>query len=60
MSSKEIILIYDKECPACHNYCQLVQIRRTVGELKIIDARENSPVMDEITAQGLDIDQVWC
>lgn len=57
MSSQEIILIYDKECPACNNYCQVVQIRKTVGELKIVDARENSEIMNEITAQGLDIDQ---
>lgn len=57
MSSRDIILIYDKECPACNNYCQVVQIRKTVGELRIIDAREKSEIMDEITAQGLDIDQ---
>ncbi|MDX2464220.1 MAG: DCC1-like thiol-disulfide oxidoreductase family protein [Porticoccus sp.] len=57
MSPKDIILIYDKECPACNNYCQVVQILKSVGELKIMDARENSEIMDEITAQGLDIDQ---
>ena len=43
MSPKDIILIYDKECPACNNYCQVVQILKSVGELKIMD--------------GLDIDQ---
>lgn len=57
MSPREIILIYDKECPVCNSYSRVVQIRKTVGELKIIDARENSDVMNEITAQGLDIDQ---
>lgn len=57
MNTKEILLIYDRECPACNFYCQIIQIRNTVGELKIIDARETSDIMDEITIQGLDIDQ---
>ena len=57
MKREEILLVYDKQCPACDNYCQVVRIRESVGDLKIIDARENSDVMNEITALGLDIDQ---
>ena len=57
MSRPEILLIYDKECPACNAYCQIVRIRESVGDLKIIDAREKSDVLDEITDRGLDIDQ---
>ena len=57
MSREEILLIFDKECPACNNYCQLVRIRNDVGELKIVDAREDGPILQEITDMGLDIDQ---
>jgi predicted DCC family thiol-disulfide oxidoreductase YuxK len=57
MAREEILLVYDKQCPACDYYCQVVRIRETVGELKLMDARESSAVMDEITSQGLDIDQ---
>ncbi len=57
MSREEILLVYDKECPACNNYCQVIRIREDVGDLKIVDARENSQVLDEITEMGLDIDQ---
>ena len=57
MDRPEILLVYDKECPACHLYCEIVRIRESVGELKIVDAREPSDVMDEITRRGLDIDQ---
>lgn len=57
MSRPEILLIYDKECPACNMYCQIVRIRESVGDLKIIDARKKSDVLDEITDRGLDIDQ---
>lgn len=41
----------------CESYCQLVRIRESVGELKIVDARERSEALDEITRRGLDIDQ---
>ncbi len=57
MSEGEILLVYDKECPVCYNYCRFVRIRDSVGKLKLIDARESSEVMDEITSAGLDIDQ---
>ena len=52
----EIVLIYDRECPACDNYCQVVRIRESVGQLRILNAREDSPELSEITAAGLDID----
>jgi predicted DCC family thiol-disulfide oxidoreductase YuxK len=54
---EEILLVYDRECPACNAYCQIVKIRESVGDLRIVDARENSQVLQEITTQGLDIDQ---
>lgn len=57
MNREEILLVYDKECPACDRYCQIVRIRESVGDLKIIDAREDSDVLGEITEQGMDIDQ---
>ena len=57
MSDKEILLVYDKECPACDMYCQLVKIQKNYNELKIIDAREKSDVMEEISAHGFDIDE---
>ncbi len=57
MSREELLLVYDKECPACNNYCQMIRIREDVGDLKIVDARETSEIMDEITKNQLDIDQ---
>lgn len=57
MKREEILLVYDKECPACNNYCQMLRIKDTVGDLKIVNARESSEVMNEITTAGMDIDQ---
>jgi len=57
MSRPEILLVYDRECPACNTYCQIIKIRETIGDLKIIDARKKSEILNEITRTGLDIDQ---
>ncbi|HEX5057621.1 MAG TPA: DCC1-like thiol-disulfide oxidoreductase family protein [Gammaproteobacteria bacterium] len=53
----EILLVYDKECPVCDNYCRVVRIREGVGDLRLVDAREHTEVLREITALGWDIDQ---
>ncbi|MDO3388240.1 DCC1-like thiol-disulfide oxidoreductase family protein [Gilvimarinus sp. SDUM040013] len=57
MSHEEVLLVYGRECPTCNAYCQIVRIRETVGDLRIVDARESSEVLNEITSQGLNIDQ---
>ncbi len=51
------MLVYDKECPACDYYGKLARIRESVGKLILVDAREGGPMIEEITAAGLDIDQ---
>ena len=53
----DIFLVYDKECPACNYYSNLVRIRESVGNLILVDARQPSELMDDITAAKLDIDQ---
>ena len=53
----DILLVYDKQCPACDFYCTLARVRESVGNLVLVDAREDSAVMGEITAAGLDIVQ---
>ena len=50
-------LVYDGECPVCRTYCKYIRMREAVGNLQLVDARQPSAMMDEITAAGLDIDQ---
>ena len=57
MSGREILLVYDKECPVCDAYCRLVRIRESVGDLRLMNARDDTALMADITRQGLDIDQ---
>lgn len=57
MSRPKILLVYDKQCPACDAYCRWVRIDERAGDLQREDARENGAVVQEVTAQGLDVDQ---
>ena len=53
----DVLVVYDKQCPACDYYCNMVRIKESVGRVVLVDARDGGPVMEEITARGLDIDQ---
>lgn len=57
LSSREILLAYDEECPICDAYCHMVRIRDSIGTLKLVNARDAGEAMNEITLRGLDIDQ---
>ena len=52
-----IEVVYDKECPICDFYCQRIDVRESAGELLRVNARDDSEIMTEITALGLDIDE---
>jgi predicted DCC family thiol-disulfide oxidoreductase YuxK len=52
----DIELVYDKQCPVCEFYCKRIDVRQSAGQLLRINARDDSEIMDEITALGLDID----
>jgi len=54
---RDVWLVYDGDCPVCRTWCVRARIQETVGRLHLVDAREPGPLMDEITAAGLDIDQ---
>ncbi|MCH7502286.1 MAG: DUF393 domain-containing protein [Proteobacteria bacterium] len=53
----DILLVYDKECPVCDYYCRKIDVGDLAGRLVLVNAREESEIMTEITALGLDIDE---
>lgn len=58
MASKpDIELLYDRDCPACEFYCRRVDVHESAGRLVRVDARDDSDVLREVTALGLDIDE---
>lgn len=56
-AEQDILVVYDKECPVCDYYCRRIDVAEDRGHMQLVDARENSDVMNEVTALGLDIDE---
>jgi predicted DCC family thiol-disulfide oxidoreductase YuxK len=53
----DVILVYDKQCPVCDYYCMRIRLQKASGNLVLVDAREHSLILDEITQLGWGIDQ---
>jgi predicted DCC family thiol-disulfide oxidoreductase YuxK len=53
---KEIWIIYDGECPFCSRYVLMYQIKRHVERVHLIDARSDHPIVQEIRALKLNLD----
>lgn len=56
-SNRHLRLVYDGECPMCRRYVRWQRIRHDVGELELIDARQDSAARRELTAMGFDLDE---
>lgn len=56
-SKRRLRLVYDGECPICQRYVRWQRIRKEVGELELIDARQESEARRELSAMGIDLDQ---
>ncbi len=50
-------LVYDGECPFCSSYSRLVDVRESIGELILVNARDGGPLVDEITGLGHDLNK---
>ena len=50
-------IIYDGECPFCSHYVKLIHLKKTVGHIRIIDARTNPPELELLKEKNLNINQ---
>lgn len=50
-------ILYDGDCPFCHNYVALLRLREAVGPLRIVNAREGGPEAEYARSAGLDLDE---
>lgn len=53
----KIEILYDDQCPVCRGYCTKVQFKDAAQEITLTDARKPGALIQEVTAQGLDIDE---
>lgn len=54
-SEDDVWVVYDGECPFCSRYVLLYQLRERGQRVHLIDARSSDPIIDEIRARNLDL-----
>jgi predicted DCC family thiol-disulfide oxidoreductase YuxK len=50
-------IVYDGDCPFCSRYVRLVRLREAVGPIRLVNARDGGPLVEEIRRAGLDLDE---
>jgi len=50
-------MIYDGGCPFCSQYVSLIRLKEAIGDIRVIDARNNPPELDLLKEKHLDINQ---
>lgn len=50
-------LVYDGQCPVCANYARFLDVRESVGEFVLVNAREGGPIVDEIRNLPYDLNE---
>ncbi|AOB26184.1 MULTISPECIES: DCC1-like thiol-disulfide oxidoreductase family protein [Bordetella] len=53
---KGVSVIYDGDCPFCANYIRIVRLRKTVGDVQLIDARQDLELAAQMRGLGYDLD----
>ena len=50
-------MVYDGECPFCSRYVSMVRLREAVGTVRLVNAREADPLVDDLKRAGFDLDE---
>ncbi|HSY04841.1 MAG TPA: DCC1-like thiol-disulfide oxidoreductase family protein [Steroidobacteraceae bacterium] len=50
------VLVYDGGCPVCSSYVRYVRIRRSAGQLLLVNARSGGPWVERVLQAGLNLD----
>jgi predicted DCC family thiol-disulfide oxidoreductase YuxK len=51
------VVVYDGECPFCSRYVAMVRLRDAVGKVRLVNARDPDPLVDDLKQSGFDLDQ---
>ena len=49
--------IYDGECPFCNHFAELLEIKSKITNIKILDGRRNSTLIESLLEKGYDLDK---
>ena len=54
---KKMKIVYDGECPFCSKYVRLIQLKNTVGDVELINARSNTSLTEKLKKLSIDVNQ---
>lgn len=52
-----IQIVYDGECPFCARYVAMTHLREAVGQVELINARSDHPLVLELRDSGIDLNE---
>jgi predicted DCC family thiol-disulfide oxidoreductase YuxK len=52
-----MVIVYDGECPFCRNYVRLMELRRAVGNVDLVNARMPHPAVRKLVELGYDLNE---
>ena len=55
--NKDLIFIYDGECPFCNHFAELLEIKSKINNIKILDGRKNLTLIESLLEKGYDLDK---
>lgn len=56
-SKQTLYLIYDGDCILCSNSARAIKIKKSVGELELINARESNPLVKKAFENGYNLNE---
>jgi len=57
-TSKDVLIVYDGECPFCRNYVAFTRLKESVGNVQLIDARQaDKTLLKTMQELKLDLDE---
>ena len=52
-----VTVFYDGECPFCTRYVRLLRLRRSAGNVRLVELRANAAIRSALEGEGFDLDQ---
>jgi predicted DCC family thiol-disulfide oxidoreductase YuxK len=56
-AAEPTVIVYDGECPFCSSYVRLLRLRHSIGPVRLVDARSPDPLVEDLRAAGIDLDE---
>lgn len=51
------VIVYDGDCPFCSRYVAMLRLRESLGAVRLINARDGGPLVEELQRRGVDLDE---